>query len=216
MSAPTLRQHLLAALVLAHVAVMWFGSIPLPPRALAEGKPHEKVEDAIAWWGERLEVVGVPLEVSDPAIRSVGGVWTAGLFGLREALKPYTTTFGVLQGWSMFGRVPRDSALPEIEVRRRGRWEPLYVARSDEHAWRRAFFDHDRTRTWLHEAGYQGSRKAWKRFADWTLREVREEHPDVEEVRVQLRKIEIPPPDELRVAGELRRAEALRVERRKP
>lgn len=211
-----LRRQLLAAFVAFHVTAMVVASFPAPPRSLLAEELTPANRELLAPWVGAARAVGVPEESAEPLVRGAIERWTAAIHGVHRVFYPYTHYAGVLQGWTMFGHITQESALPEIEMRRNGVWEPVYVARSSEHAWRRSLFDHDRVRTWLHEAAWKGRSKGWKTFADWAAREVAEDFEGVEEVRVQFVPIHIPDPADLRVSRRLDAGAPTRVEARRP
>ncbi|MCB9684757.1 MAG: hypothetical protein H6738_14850 [Alphaproteobacteria bacterium] len=209
---PDLRQHLLAVFVAFHLTAMVVVSFPAPSRSLLADEPSASARELLAPW----VAAGARVGLDEDAVRGVARGWSEGVRAVHGAFYPYTHYLGALQGWTMFGHITAESALPEIEMQRDGRWEPVYVARSTEHAWRRSLFDHDRVRTWLHEAGWKGHSKGWSTFADWALREVSADFDGVEAVRVQFVPVHIPDPVDLRVSRSLEVGRPERVEVRRP
>lgn len=203
------RRTLVASFVAFHAASIVLLSLPRPPAEVLRGEPSEEVDAFVASARDRLGP-----GVEDP-IRAAVGAWAALSRAWSIPFAPYARVAGTQQGWTMFGRVPTRSERLEIWVRRAGDWEPLYVAGSDAATWRRAFFENERLRTFVH-ASVTGKRARWDEFADWVAREVRAEAPGVRQVKVQLVGLEIPPPAELARTGALRVGKPFRVELRPP
>jgi hypothetical protein len=204
-----LRRSIVAAFVVLHAASMILSSLPSLPAEALRGERSEEVEATIATARERF---GPGVE---PPLREGVRAWAGLTRGLHAVFGPYARYTGTQQGWTMFGWVPREAEQLEIWVRRGSAWEPLYVARSPEANWRRAFFDNERVRTFVHNAA-DGKASRWRSFADWVAREVRADDPTVVQVKVQLVKVTIPPHEELARTGTLALGKPFRVELRPP
>ncbi|MCA9568312.1 MAG: hypothetical protein KC656_10730 [Myxococcales bacterium] len=202
------RQHLVAAFVAFHLLAMVVASFPAPSRSVLASELSPSAREAMAPWVAAGGAVGM----DEDTVLGLTHAWSDAVRGVHRLFYPYTHYFGVLQGWTMFGHITAESALPQIEMQRNGVWEPVYVARSSEHAWRRSLFDHDRVRTWLHEGGWKGRSKGWKTFADWALREVSADFDGVRSVRVEFVPVHIPDPADLRVSRALEVGAPTRVE----
>lgn len=190
-------RHLRAAAVLFHVAAVIGLSIPAPPPGLRGGRPNPTTEASIARWVDVAASLGLPRASVDRAVRSVSAAQLSAVSAIRAVFSPYARLVGAKQSWLMFGTVPTRCARLEIDVLAGGTWRPLYVARSDEHTWRRALFDQERMRTFVHGFAHRGHRAEYDQLVEWVAREVADELPEATRVRVSQRALEVPPPEVL-------------------
>ncbi len=121
---------------------------------------------------------------------------------LRAPAEPYAALTGLRQSWGMFGRVNRQPALLQVEGRRGDDWVELYMARSGSARWEADLFDQERFRTFLNQFCWQRNRPAFRKLARWIAARA-ERDPTLSAVRVQMRPVELLPPETLRARGEL-------------
>jgi hypothetical protein len=85
-----------------------------------------------------------------------------------------------------------------VEADRGSGWEPLYVARSDDHTWRRSLLDHDRSRAAIFRYSWKHYTVHRRAFVDWVAREVAAEDPSARQVRISWMRYRTPSPEEVR------------------
>jgi len=162
------------------------------------------VQNELAAWTARLQRLGLSITQEELEER----IWdlAVGYEGVRQAVlapfRPYYEYCGTWQSWRMFVAPHRYPGRLEIDVDRGHGWEPLYVARSPEHSWRRTLFDHDRSRAAIFRYSWKHYRGPRKDFTDWVAREVMAEDPEAREIRVSWKRYRTPSPEEVR-AGEV-------------
>ena len=120
-------------------------------------------------------------------IKEVGWTYKQALVGLRTPFQPYFDATQTNQQWGLFAVVTESPDVLVVEVRRSGEWEELYRRLDREHAW------HDRQLKFRRLRGVWDGVKdepkgTYKRFTVWLAREVFEEQPDVDRVRVLLER----------------------------
>lgn len=202
------RRWLVTGFVTLHAASMVLLSLPHLPDEALRGERSPEVEATIA---SAVARVGPGAEAP---LRAGVRAWAGATHAIRATFEPYARLTGTHQGWTMFGNVPLRSEQLEIWIRRPDEtWTPLYVARSSTATWRRAFFDNERIRTFVHAAA-KGKRARWAEFADWVAREARADDPSIAQVKVQLVEVGIPPHAVLARTGTLARGAPFRVELR--
>ena len=103
----------------------------------------------------------------------------------------------------MFSYINHEPARLEIHVDRGAGWEPLYVARTSEHAWRRDQFDQERFRALVNPFSWKEGRKRYQALGQWAAAQIAAEDPSVRRVRLLMRRRPLPSPRKLRERGEL-------------
>jgi hypothetical protein len=201
-------KHLRAALVLAHVVAVLLLAIPYPPPGLRGGGKDASTEAAIATWSSAISRVGIPRDAVEALIRHEAAIQMVVVGAIRGVLHPYVDALGLRQEWLMFGEVPDRSARLEIAVDRGSGWEPLYVGGSATARWEAGRLEQERLRTLVSWFGRGQGKADYEKLVDWVAARVDGR------VRVQLRVVKIPPPDELRRTGVLAEGRAFRVEER--
>lgn len=202
-----LRARITALAVAFHVAAVVLLAIPAPPPGMRGKGSHAATDRAVASWARAAAAIGVPRPAFDAALEGVSSAQLALYGAVRVVFQPYARLVGAGQSWLMFGTVPDQVHRLEIDVHTADGWEPLYVARSDDAAWRRELFDQERMRTFVHQIGRKQANSRYPGFVAWVGREVAHDRPDVDRVRIRFRKVTIPPPDvyarthELRLGG---------------
>jgi hypothetical protein len=114
-----------------------------------------------------------------------------------RALAPLGNQLGMGQSWRMFANPQTHPARLHIDLDRGAGWQPLYVSRSDEHDWRRAQFDHNRTRKLIGRLVRKGRRRTYRYFTNWVANAVRDDFDDARRVRVRMFRWGTPSPAEL-------------------
>ncbi len=105
---------------------------------------------------------------------------------IKAWLSPVDAQLGIDQGWAMFSNPQTHPGRLHIDVDRGSGWEPLYVSRSDEHAWHRSQFDHNRMRKLVGRIIRGGRRGSYSRLVRWIGERAREDFPTARRVRVRL------------------------------
>ncbi len=111
-----------------------------------------------------------------------------------SALMPITTQLGTHQSWRMFSNPQTHPARLQIDVDRGQGYEPVYVSRSEEYAWRKRQFDHNRLRKMIGRLVRKGRRKTYVTFGRWVTEDFAKQYPDTQRVRVRLFRWKTPAP----------------------
>jgi hypothetical protein len=205
-----MRDHLLAAFVGLHLVAVTLHALPSAGGAMNRAAWRDPtVQGEFATWAERLTRWGWPVTV--PELEEHLWSLAVGSEAVRQTVlapfDPYYRYAGTWQSWRMFVAPHRYPGRLEIRVDRGQGFEPLYVARSDEHGWRRAWFDHDRMRAAVFRYGWKHYKTARLEFADWVAEQVAADHPDVRRVEVSFVRYRTRSPEEVRqgIAAQERR-----------
>ncbi len=191
-------------LVLFHVAAIVLMSTPDPGPGLNRSAwKNPTVQDELSAWAERLS--GLGLEVTPEALEAWAWDRAVELNRARDRvvspLRPYHEYAGVRQPWNMFVAPHRNPAVLGVDVLVEDEWRPLYRARSDEHDYRRAFFDHDRIRAMLFRYGWSSFRMSYHDFARWLAKQIAVDVPEATKARVFFSRYRTLSPEEVK-AGE--------------
>lgn len=195
-------KHVRAFLVALHLAIVTFTALPSVGGGMnRQAWKQPTVQGEFRAWSERLGSWGVTIPPDELEQRS----WDFAL-GYERArgkvlkpLRPYFEVCGVWQSWKMFVAPHRYPARLEIHVRgSAGGWTPVYVARSDEHAWMRRWLDHDRFRAAVFRYAWDHYRTTRRQFADWVAVRAEEDFPEAAQVRVSFVRYRTPSPEEVR------------------
>jgi hypothetical protein len=185
------------ALVALHVVAVLLLATPStqPARSRAAWK-DPTVQTEIRAWGARLRSAG--LSWTDAELEARAYIAARQWSDLREQalrpLTPYREGVGVRQPWNMFVSPDRVPSRLHIELEYGDRRRLLYVARSDDFAWRRTFFDHDRVRAALFRFAWPHYERRWHAFARRMAQVALEEHPDATGVQAWFTRTATPPP----------------------
>jgi hypothetical protein len=150
-------------------------------------------------WTTRLNGMGANLTVKQLEDK----LWTiaSGFESARETVlypfMPYYTYCGTWQSWKMFVAPHRFPGRLEIDVDHGTGWEPLYVARSADHTWKRSWLDHDRTRAALFRYSWKHYRISRGEFTDWVARTLAKEDQAATRVRVSWQRYRTASPEEV-------------------
>jgi hypothetical protein len=195
------RKHIVGALVLLHLASVGLSSLPSVRGNLAPALMREPVvQHELRQWSEAFAKIGLDIPPSELEERVValGHVYSDVRDALVEPFAPYRKYFGTGQTWNLFTSAHRIPGRLEIDIEERGNWRQLYVARSDEHAWRKAAFDDARLRKAVYFMNWRRSSRSYQSFGEWVAREVAAEFPEATRVRLRFWRYETPSPEAVR------------------
>lgn len=194
-----------AVFVLFHVVVVGLLCIPAPVGMTKKVMQDEGVQGGIAAARQVVNAVGWEIDQAQATDRAF--VWGRALLdGRKTLLSPfrwYYRATGAKQGWRMFGYLNRRPARLELELNQGEGYRPLYVARSNEHTWRRGLLDQERSRAFINDYSWRSDKKDYDRFCIWVAGEVALEFPDALGLACQMRTMPIPEPEALRASGAL-------------
>lgn len=180
--------HLRAALIALHLCVITVAAVPTPAGYLKERWMRDAhVVESVDRWARVPRALGMDVEtpVLVDRLFAAGRLVVAVHDGLVGPFEPYFRYCGTAQSWRMFGGVGVDTGRLEVHGRRPGGgWEPLYVERGPGR-WRASFFEQERIRAFRSHFALRQSRSGYDRFADWVAARAREDHPELELVRVR-------------------------------
>lgn len=161
------------------------------------------VQGEFRTWVGRLNRIGVDITVPEleDVLWDFARRYEKGKQWVLDPMRPYLTTTGSEQSWRMFVAPHRYPGRLVIELDHGDGFVPIYMARSNEHTWRRSVFDHDRMRAAVFRYAWPHFKGPRHRFTEWVAREVAEEFPEAERVRVSFLRYRTPSPEEVR-AGE--------------
>jgi hypothetical protein len=186
--------HLRAAFVLFHLFAMCALATPDLGGGLSrKAWKQATVQRELKTWAGRF---GEEPEAFEERIWGIALGYTRWRERLLWPVQPYKKYFGVRQRWRMFAAPDRRPARYEIDIRQDGEWKPIYRSRSDEHAWRRRLFDHDRMRNRLYRATWPNHRRLYRRFCNWVAYEAAHDFPEASKVRVRRFRYDTPAPDD--------------------
>lgn len=198
--------HLIALLLAIHLFAITVAALPSAGSGLNRTAwKNPTVQEEFAAWRGRLSAVGIqvtPEQLEDGAF-AFASSWNTLQTGILTPFEPYYD-FATRQSWRMFVAPHRYPGRLHLDIDHGSGWEPLYVARSREHTWRRSQLDQDRFRsalfryTWKH---YQRAGR-WDGFVGWVKREATKDFPDAVRVRARYYTYRTPSPDEIRTHTE--------------
>lgn len=198
--------HVRAALICAHLAVITLAAFPTPAGDLTpQRKRDPEVREALAPWTGLVIRLGLAQDEES----GIDWLFDRGadlIQARRKALGPtvkYLRFTGNGQSWRMFGVAPAKHARLQVHGGfEDGTWEPLY----DEHQgpdWAWPVLDHSRVRSLRSSFADHEMRGRYNTFARWLGQRALDEHPQYDVVRVRYQGIVIPPPEKLRAQGGL-------------
>ncbi|MEN0068312.1 MAG: hypothetical protein AAGA48_39700 [Myxococcota bacterium] len=200
-SAPSPWAHLRAVLVVLHLFAITFQALPSVGGGLSRSAWRTPtVQGEFQAWSTRLQSLGFSItltELEDQLWDFAVG-YEQGRRAILRPFLPYLRYCGTWQTWRMFVAPHRFPGRLEIEIDRGQGWETIYVARSDEHEWRRTWLDHDRFRAAVFRYAWKHYRKGRTEFTAWVSRQVGEDYPDAKRVRVSFLRYRTPSPEEVR------------------
>jgi hypothetical protein len=156
-------------------------------------------------WSGSLSKLGLRVTAEELRKRS----WSAvqAYLGLRRALLwPWLKVqrqLGIGQSWALFTTPQTDPCRLLIEVQTAQGWVPIYASRSEQRTWHRAMFDHHRFRKLLGRIGRTEGLSHWNALSEWIIERVRQELPEVRQVRITLWRWATPEPQSVAQSVEL-------------
>lgn len=189
-----------ALFVALHLFAVSFMALPSPGSGLNRAAWSEPtVQGEFQSWTQILGMVGIELTV--PELEE--HLWTLGhgYESVREwvlwPFMPYYRHLGTFQSWRMFVAPHRYPGRLQIRVHEDEQWRVVYEARSDEHTWHRAWFDHDRMRASVFRYSWKHYRNSRRRFTDWVARQAAHDFPEADRVEVSWMRYRTPSPQEV-------------------
>ncbi|HEU4580122.1 MAG TPA: hypothetical protein VFS67_17815 [Polyangiaceae bacterium] len=198
------RATLLAAFVAFHVLAMLLLALPASGR-LGERAVWESRENQLqfARWAQLASRLGIARD--GPELEQRLWSLTQRYLSLRAAIiapfELYRRLSGVGQGWRMFSNPQSHPAYVHIELRRAAHFEPIYIARSSESAWRAEQLDHHRVRKLFGSIARSTEQKLWEQFGAWAARRAARDFPDALELRIWQERRATPEPGGVAAAG---------------
>jgi hypothetical protein len=152
---------------------------------------------------ERLRRFGIDTDEQrlGASLRSAANAYLNVYEPLSWPFRRYAEWSGCRQGWRMFARPQRHPAELHVDVEVDGHWQPLYRPHSDEYAWNREQFEHNRFRKFLGRFARGFVQKDYDEAANFIGHEALDDHPEANRARVQLYRYASLPPARVR-AGE--------------
>ncbi len=203
--------HLRAAFVALHVAVVVAGSIPAPPALDTKSLKKPEFARQLAAWEALAAQLGVGAAQFREGLVTVVKPLRQARALVTELGEPYARCCGVAQGWSMFGTLNRAPGRVEVWLEEGGRFRPLTIPGHPEATWRAATFGSERVRAMLNNYANFNQPEIYALLVDWIAREAARDFPEATRVRAQIVKIEPPEPSELARTGVVPTAEPVRV-----
>jgi hypothetical protein len=124
-------------------------------------------------------------------VRSAVETFNDARMSFLKPFKPIGGAAKLYQKWSLFRGASRDRFRLWVEARVGDRWELLYRALDDDHAWHAGQMEYRRVRGGYNPSNRRGAPGAYQHFATWVADQVFAERADVVEVRVQMEQLRI-------------------------
>lgn len=182
--------HVRAALIAVHLFAVTVLALPSAGSGLNRAAwKNPTVEGELAAWTQRLNGLGVPItqaELTELAWDVASG-WSSVQGAATAPFQPYYRHAGTHQSWRMFVAPHRHPALLHVDLDRGEGWEPLYVARSNAHTWRRRQLDQDRFRSAIFRYGWKHvqRRGSYDGFVNWLARQAAVDFPEAAQLRTR-------------------------------
>lgn len=194
-------RQLRAALVTGVLVAQCADAVPMPALSTSDLQ-HPVAQEELKRWTVRLN--GWGMAVSQDELATWGLSVGKGARRLQRALLSPTRSFrrvtGTGQSWGLFAFPEPRAGRLEVHARAaEGAWQPVFVAPEGGGELGRRL-RYRRVRGLTDDAGDRPRPgPLWKRTTRWIAREVFEEHPEFEEVEVQMVVIDVvvpggPPP----------------------
>lgn len=200
-----MKRQLVAVLVLLHLVSVAVSSLPSVRGNLSPALMREPVVQLeLAQWVAALEKIGIELTKAElqELVVTVGHAYSDVRDVLVKPFAPYRKHLGTGQTWNLFTSAHRIPGRLEIDLEEGGAFRPLYVARSDEHTWRRASFDDTRMRKAIYFMTWKRSSRTYHTFSEWVAREAAKDFPDATRVRLRYWRYHTPSPEQVRSGEE--------------
>ena len=222
--------HLRAAFVAFHLLAVTVVALPGVGGGMSRNAwQAPTVQEEFRAWTERLRAFGLDLTVKELEDRlwSFAVVYESARHRILGPLRVHPTS-GALEGspigtylsathtaqsWRMFVAPHRYPGRLVVDLDRGEGFEPLYMARSTEHEWHRAWLDHDRMRSAVFRYAWAHFKPHRRDFATFLARHAAEEFPDGRQLRVGFLRYRTRSPEEVRGGIEVRATRDLTVHR---
>jgi hypothetical protein len=184
-----------AAFVALHLFAVTYMAMPSAGSGLTRSAwADPTVQNEFASWTERLNGWGIAIAQDDLEDRlwAIASGYEDVRLAILSPFEPYFEYCGTWQSWRMFVAPHRYPGRLEIDVDHGRGWEPLYVARSNEHDWHRTQLDHDRSRAAIFRYSWKHYRTHRRHFTDWVATQVMAEDPEAQKVRVSWMRYRTP------------------------
>lgn len=188
-----------AAFVVFHLAAITAMAFPAPGGGMSKTAWRQPtVQAEFRAWSQRLDAIG--LSMTSEELEERAWDFSTKFMGVRTSLLkpfgPYYKYAGTRQSWRMFVAPQRFPSALEIRVRETGTWRTVYQARSAEHDWAAAEFDHDRMRSAIFRYGWPHFRGAYRRMSDHYARRALVDFPDADAVQTRMYQYRTLSPEE--------------------
>lgn len=183
-------RHLRAAAVLFHLVAITLMALPSPPKNMNQLK-SEQGKAQLASWAGVARAVGFDVSDEDFGlwIRATAGAWRDGRDVVIKPISPYFQYTGTRQAWRMFSVVSRRPTALEIQALKAGAWETVHVTGAAGPWWRETQLEQERVRAFLSGFASLSRRSEYRQFVHrWAAPTLFADDPEVESVRVQLRR----------------------------
>lgn len=149
-------------------------------------KPDFRKEDIENWYAWTFGL-GMSKERFRDVALGAFAFWGEALKVIRAPVQPFFSWTHTNQQWGLFAIVGERRESIVIEVRRAGQWETLYRRLDPGHDWRDDTLKYRRVRgVW--DGVKDEPKGSYKRLTGWLAKEIFEEQPDVDRVRVVLER----------------------------
>ena len=196
--------HVRATLIALHVLSLVVLSLPDP--GAVHNRARWKTANArsdLRQWAARFSSWG--FETDERRLeRDLWNLGTAYLTIQRPVAAPfvwYARLSGCRQAWRMFASPQRHPAELHVELEQGGTWRTIYRPHSDEHAWNRDQFEHNRFRKFLGRFARGFIPRDYHETTRWVATKAAAEHPEATRVRIRLYRYDTLPPARVQ-AGE--------------
>lgn len=180
-----IRAALLAVVLFAHGIY----ALPIPPAVSEKDVKNELRQRDIEVWRSWMAAVGLHVSLERFERALIGS--TQGLAKAHRTLKsPFKPAFelvGANQSWALFASASTAPDRLVIEIDRGEGWEPILRRLDPCCSWREPQLEYRRLRgVWDGQKG--GMRAGYKGLTKWIAREVFEEFPDAQRMRVYMER----------------------------
>lgn len=197
-----LRSRLILGFVLFHLSAVTLLSLPSPTGVRDDAMWNNPLtQKQVMSWARVGHSLGLG---QDPESLARWGRQVAiGVLDVRDVLVapflPYTRLVGAGQRWQMFASINSEPGRLSVSIQQEpgGEFEPLYVARDPEHAWRAEQLDQERSRGFMNDWSWGHDQNDYKYFARWLARAAGLDFPDAVAIRVCMLKARLPTPAQL-------------------
>ncbi len=198
--------HLRAILVLLHLLAICTLALPAPVGGINERSYKDpSLQATFGDYAKALQAVG--LDISRKELQDRAWVVGKAMVDFHNAAKkpfmPYYQATGTWQGWRMFGYVSRKPARLEVYARMAENedWQPIFIARSSEWDWRATQLDQERMRGLVNDHSWRRGKGRYLELSRWLARQAAADLPQAHALKVQMRSLPLPSPEQLREQG---------------